>query len=117
MIRHKDSGKCVSKKDDSHLTLTDCVGDRKIFCYDSGSRFVKLQDDENTCVTIESNNLVLRKCNEGENMKWLYTEGGFIKKDADTSLCWQYSDSDDCMIVDSKKETEKFYFHFIKSEG
>ena len=119
LIRHKDTGKCVSKRDDSYLTLTDdCVGDRNIFCYDSVSRFIKLQDDENACVTIESNNLALRDCNGDDNkMKWFYTEGGLIKnkREPNSYLCWQYRNQQMSAFV--SECDEEFYFQMTKSGG
>ena len=124
LIRHQDTGKCVTEfgeQDNTrYLTLTDdCVGDKNIFCYDSVSRFIKLQDDEDACVTIESNNLVLRNCNgDDNNMKWFYTEGGSIKSKManDSYPCWQYKDQQMKAYV-SKTCDKKFYFQMKINGG
>ena len=107
LIRHKNTGKCVTEfaeQDYSrYITLTDdCAGDRNIFCYDSVSRFIKLQDEEDACVTIESNNLVLRKCNEvNDNMKWVYTEDSLIRSTSSTT-CWAFNTESNIMKVASR---------------
>ena len=115
LVRHKDTGTCVSKKDDSYLTLTDCVGDRNIFCYDSVSRFIKLQD-EDACATIESNKVVLRDCNQEENMKWVYTERGNIKKTSE-SACWSLDDNPVPNIVTFGSCQQLFYFQLMDFGG
>ena len=115
--KHEDSGKCVSKRDDSYVTLTDeCAGDKNIFCYDSVSRFIKLQDEEDDCVTIVSNNLVLRDCNEvNDNMKWVYTEDSLIRKTSST-ICWDFSIESNIMKVAGGGDQE-FFFQLMKSGG
>ncbi|KAL5247671.1 hypothetical protein ACHWQZ_G019528 [Mnemiopsis leidyi] len=119
VIRHKNTGNCVTvpgKGDEPrYLSLTDdCTEDKNIFCYDSESRFVRLQDDTDTniCVTKYSNNLLLENCSDGKNVNWIYLEDGTIKSGSNPVSFWEFDSQSN--VRNSSGCKQEFYFQLMK---
>ena len=121
LVRLMSSALCVSVEEDNRkLILTSsCEEDRKIFCYNSTSRFIKLQGDEHNCVTKADKTLRLTPCSSEEStLSWVFTEDGEIKKEPTTNnKCWIQDNSDEGTNLVVGSCDKKFDFQLTRGPG
>ena len=124
-IRPIDSNQCVTvlnKTDESDqiFTLINCE-EGKIFCYNSTTRFIKLQDDERQCVTVEDNTPRLTACRKypvntrnWNDISWGYMWKDDLKLMSSPQSCWKLA-SDQKSLSTGSGACSQFDFQLIKS--
>ena len=84
-IRTNDSNQCVTvlneaEESDKIFNLINC-DEGKIFCYNSTTRFIKLQHDEGQCVAVVRNRLRLKACRQYQGQIWNDMTWGYMWQD------------------------------------
>ena len=118
-IRIINSNQCVTvlnepdESDGQIFSLTKC-DEGKIFCYNSATRFIKLQDNEMQCVAVEDDTLRLKAC-KYERKVWGYMSWGYMWRDTleNGSVCWKSNSDQKNVKLVVGKLCQEFDFQLI----
>ena len=118
-IRPLNSGQnqCVTVKKNKDLDLTNnCDEKHEIFCYNSTSKFLKLQGNDTECVTGVQHILHLMPCDDGDQKKkWTYRWTAVMA--GLRNACWKLNTVDPTKIEIGPSCTHEFDFQLTTGPG